>query len=180
VARPALVYGPGDLHLLGWFRAIQRRQYMVVGRGDTLLHPIYIDDLVDGMLRCADLPAARGRAYNLVGDRPLPIRDLAAAIAAALGRRLPPWRLPLPLAFAIAGALEAIPGVPRGRLPLTRSRIQFMTEGRAYSGERARRELGFVPRVGLADGLARAVAWYRAEGLLPPADRAAVGTEAKA
>jgi nucleoside-diphosphate-sugar epimerase len=166
VTRPALVYGPGDLHLLGWFRVIQRGVYRVVGQGDNLLHPIYIDDLVDGLLRCADLPAAIGRVYNLVGERALPIRELATAIAAAVGRSLPRRRLPLALALAIAALLEALPGIAPTRLPLTRSRIAFMTESRAYCGARARQELGFVPQVSLATGLARAVAWYRGEGLL--------------
>ncbi|MGH2523537.1 MAG: NAD-dependent epimerase/dehydratase family protein, partial [Anaerolineales bacterium] len=74
VARPALVYGPGDRHLLGWFRAIKRGYYRVVGSGDSLLHPIYIDDVVDGLLRCAQTPEAVGRVYHLAGDRALPTR----------------------------------------------------------------------------------------------------------
>ena len=164
VARPALVYGPGDRHLAGWFRAIRAGYYRVVGGGDSLLHPIYVDDLVEGLLRCADAPARR--VYHLVGERPVPIRELAASIALALGRRLPRGRIPKRAALAVAALLEAVPGVPRDRLPLTRSRVAFMTEDRAYCGCRARRELGFEPRVGLADGLRRTVAWYREEGLL--------------
>ena len=62
--------------------------------------------------------------------------------------------------------LEAVPGVSPAQLPLTRSRVTFMTQSRAYRGERAARELGFVPAVDVATGLARTVAWYRAEGLL--------------
>jgi nucleoside-diphosphate-sugar epimerase len=166
VARPGLVYGPGDLHLLGWFRAIRRGFYRVVGSGASLLHPIYIDDLVEGMLRCAESPGAPGRVYHLVGERPLPIRELAAAIGAALGRSLPRRHLSLPLALGIAALLETVPGIPPERLPLTRGRIEFMTRNRAYCGERARRELGFVPRTGLDEGLRRTVAWYRDEGFL--------------
>lgn len=166
VARPALVYGPGDLHLLGWFRTIQCGLYRVIGNGMSLLHPIYVDDLVDGLLRCAAQPVTPGRIFHFVGDRALPIRELAAAIASALGRRLPPRGLPLPLALGAAAVLEAIPGIPPARLPLTRGRIEFMTRNRAYCGERARHELGFVARTSLAEGLRQAVAWYRTEGLL--------------
>jgi nucleoside-diphosphate-sugar epimerase len=70
------------------------------------------------------------------------------------------------LALVIARGLEALPGIPPARLPLTRSRIAFMTQSRAYCGERARRELNFVPQVDLETGLCRTVAWYRAQGLL--------------
>ncbi len=166
VARPALVYGPGDLHLLGWFRAIARGWYRVVGSGESLLHPVYIDDLSEGLVRCATHVPASPRVYHLVGPTPVAIRDLAAAIATAVGRRLPRTHIPHAAAWSVARVLEAVPGVPPARLPLTRSRIAFMTQSRAYRGERAARELGFVPAVDLATGLERTVNWYRREGLL--------------
>jgi nucleoside-diphosphate-sugar epimerase len=166
VVRPALVYGPGDLHLLGWFRAIKRGYYRVVGPGDALMHPIFIEDAVAGLARCLEAPAQVGRIYHLVGERALPIRELAAAIAGAMARRLPRSHIPLWLARASAGALEALPGVRHERLPLTRSRIDFMTTHWAYRGERAREELGFEPRVSLEAGLRQTVAWYRRLKLL--------------
>jgi nucleoside-diphosphate-sugar epimerase len=166
VARPALVYGPGDLHLLGWFRAIARGWYRVVGSGESLLHPVYIDDLSEGLVRCATHAPASPRVYHLVGPTPVAIGDLAAAIAAAVGRRLPRTRIPRAAAWSVARVLEAVPGVSPAQLPLTRSRITFMTQSRAYRGERAARELGFVPAVDLATGLRRTVEWYRREGLL--------------
>lgn len=166
VARPALVYGPGDTHLAGWFRAIRAGLYRIVGRGDNLLHPVYVADVVDGMLRCAERREACGRVYHLVGPQPLPIADLAAAIARAVQRTLPRTHLPRSIAHATAAFLERLPGVEPARLPLSRSRVAFMTESRAYSGDRARAELGFVPRVDLGQGLARTVDWYRGAGLL--------------
>ncbi len=166
IARPSLVYGPGDLHLLGWFRAIQRGYYRVVGRGDNLLHPIYIDDLIAGLLRCARTPGVVGRIYNLVGPNPVSIKELATAIAQAVGRPLPRWHLPVSLARAAAILFEMIPGIPPTALPLTQSRIDFMIENRAYCGQRARHELGFTPTIGLEIGLQKTVAWYRQEGLL--------------
>jgi nucleoside-diphosphate-sugar epimerase len=165
VARPALVYGPGDLHLLGWFRAIRWGYYRVVGSGDNLLHPIYVDDVAEGLIRCAETPAA-GRLYHLVGERALPIRELAEAMARALSRRLSRLHLPVSLALGVAAVLESLPGIAPDRLPLTRSRIAFMTQSRAYCGECARRELNFTPRIDLETGLRRTVAWYDAEGLL--------------
>ena len=166
IARPALVYGPGDLHLSGWFRAIQRGVYRVVGDGRSLLHPIFVEDCIAGLLLCGEPNRDPGRVYNLVGERPVPIHEMAQAIANAVGRPLPRVHLPRWLAHALGAILETVPGVPTSRLPLTRSRVAFMTESRAYSGRRARDELGFVPRVGLSEGLSRTVAWYRAEGLL--------------
>ena len=166
VARPALVYGPGDLHLLGWFRAIRSNYYRVIGDGQSLMHPIFIDDAVAGLVRCLEAPGQVGQVYHLVGERALPIREMAQTMARALSRRLPRTRLPLRLTRAIVAAIEVIPGVPRGRLPLTSSRIEFMTTNWAYRGQRARDELGFDPQVDLESGLKKTVEWYEGRGLL--------------
>lgn len=165
IARPGLVYGPGDRHLLGLFRAIEGGYYRVIGPGDNRFHPIYVDDLVQGLLLSAAAAGAACRTYQLVGPQPVTLRDLSDAIGAAVGRAVSKTHLPAPVAFAVGATLEALP-VPRRVLPLTRSRVRFMTQDRAYDGSRASRELGFTPRVDLAEGLSRTVAWYRENGLL--------------
>lgn len=165
IARPGLVYGPGDLHLAGWFRSIRDGYYYVVGRGTNHQHPIYIDDLVRGLLLCASGTVSRGRAFHLVGDRPVTMRELSDAIGAAVGRPVSKTHLPAALAYVVGASFELLP-IPRRSLPLSRSRVRFLTQNRAYDGTRARDELGFTPHVGLAEGLEKTVAWYRAEGLL--------------
>lgn len=165
IARPGLVYGPGDRHLLGLFRAIRGRYYRVIGPGENRFHPIYVDDVVQGLLLCASAAGTSCRTYHLVGPHPVTMRELSDAIGAAVGRTVPRMHLPTPLAFAVAAAFEALP-VSRRLLPLTRSRVQFMTQDRAYDGSRALRELGFAPRVDLSTGLSRTVAWYEENGLL--------------
>ena len=58
------MYGPGDHHLLGWFRAIRAGYYRVIGPGQNRFHPIYIDDLVRALLLCA--PAASPGAGRII------------------------------------------------------------------------------------------------------------------
>ena len=58
-----------------------------------------------------------------------------------------------------------IPG-PLGRAPLYRRRVDFFTKSRAFDISRARTELGYAPQVGLREGIARTLAWYRASGWL--------------
>ncbi len=87
-------------------------------------------------------------------------------MACALGTRLPRLHLSLPLAWGVGSVLESVPGLASKHLPLTRSRVAFMTENRAYCGSRARDELDFIPCVPLETGLERTVAWYCREKLL--------------
>jgi nucleoside-diphosphate-sugar epimerase len=160
VVRPGLVYGPGDLHLLGFFVAIKKGLFRVIDGGRALLHPVYIDDLIAALLLCAGCPQATGRSYNIAGERPVTVRELATAIAHALGRELPAGSIPLWLANLASDIFAVMPGMKGERAPLTRSRVNFLTNGRIYDITRARSELGFAPKVGLEEGMRRTASWY--------------------
>lgn len=160
VVRPGLVYGPGDLHLLSLFQSIQKGLFRVIDGGKALLHPVYIDDLIAAFLLCAGHPQAAGRSYNIAGERPVTVCELAASIAHALGKKLPASSIPLPLANLAADIFAITPGMRGARAPLTRSRVSFLTHSRIYDISRAATELGYVPSISLEEGLKRTVAWY--------------------
>ena len=50
--------------------------------------------------------------------------------------------------------------------PLFRRRVDWFRQVRAFSVEKARKELGYQPKVGLEEGLRRTAQWYRDEGYL--------------
>ncbi|HEX6478230.1 MAG TPA: NAD-dependent epimerase/dehydratase family protein [Ktedonobacteraceae bacterium] len=160
VARPGLVYGPGDLHLLDFFRAIKRGLFRVIDGGRAVLHPVYIDDLTAALLLCASSPQASGRSYNIAGDQHVMVRELATAIALAMGRKLPAGSIPLWLANLAADVFAITPGMKGERAPLTRSRVQFLTNSRIYDIGRARSELVYTPTVGLGEGMKATASWY--------------------
>ena len=110
VVRPGFVYGPGDLHLLGFFVAIKKGLFRVIDGGKALLHPVYIDDLTAALLLCAERPQAIGRSYNIAGERPVTVRELATAIAQALDRELPAGSIPLWLANLASDIFAVMPG----------------------------------------------------------------------
>ena len=168
VARPGLVYGPGDLHLVGFFRAVVKRRFRPIGREPVWLHPIYIDDMTDVFLRCAAAcPDALGERFNLAGPEPVSLERLAGAIARAAGRTPAGGRIPMSAARALAAAGNALPSRLQHAAPLTKSRLDFLTHSRVYSVEKAARVLGFVAPTELSDGMTRSVTWYREHGYLP-------------
>ncbi len=166
VVRPGLVYGPGDLHLLGFFASIRKGLFRVIDHGKALLHPVYIDDLLAALLLCAERPQAVGRSYNIAGERPVIVRELATAIAHALGRERPPGSIPLWLANLASDIFTVMPGMKGEHAPLTRSRVKFLTNSRIYDISRARSELGYAPAVGLEEGMKLTAMWYYKHGWL--------------
>lgn len=166
VARPGLVYGPGDLHLLGFFASIKKGRPCLIDGGRALIHPIYIDDMTAAFLLCAECPQALGCSYNIAGDTPVSFRELAQAIAHALGRPLPKGDIPLWLANLASDIFALVPGMKGENAPLTRSRVKFLTNSRVYDIGRARSELGFAPAIPLAEGMQRTAEWYQKHGYL--------------
>lgn len=166
VIRPGLVYGPGDLHLLGFFTSIKKGRPCLINGGRALIHPIYIDDMTSAFLLAAEKPEAIGHSYNIAGDHPVTFRELSTAIAQALGRDLPKGDIPLWLANFASDVFSLLPGFDGEKAPLTRSRVRFLTNSRLYNIERARKELGYAPKVNLEEGMKQTALWYEKHGLL--------------
>lgn len=162
VIRPGLVYGPGDLHLLSFFSTIKSGPFPpIIAGGKALIHPVYIDDMTDAFILAAEKPEAIGHSYNIAGDRPVSFYELSTAIAHSLGKELPPGSIPLWLANLASDIFALIPGFQGERAPLTRSRVKFLTNSRVYNIERARKDLGYQPKVGLEEGMKATAAWYQ-------------------
>jgi dihydroflavonol-4-reductase len=166
VVRPGAIYGPGETRFVKLFRAIARGRYAIVGTGRTFYHPVFIDDLVDGFLLALDRPEAVGEAFLVCGPSYVSQSDLAALIAKHTGGRVLPFHIPArPIQWA--GDLVEAVCVPLGiEPPLHRRRVDFWTKSRAFTIDKARRLLGYAPKVDLDEGIARTAAWYREAGWL--------------
>ena len=162
VVRPGDVYGPrSEPWIARPLRALRARRFVLPGRGDGVMTPIFIDDLVACLLRALTHPGAAGRAFTAHDGRPLPARDFFAHHARWLGRR----RVPMaPAPLVRAGA--AIGGRLRPGGEVTPEALVYVSRRAAYPADRARAVLGWAPRVELADGMERSRAWAQAEGLL--------------
>lgn len=165
IARPGFVYGPGDRHVLGLFRAVARGRFFTIGGGRALTQPTHVDDAVAGMLAC--LRRGRpGRAYHVVGPRAVTFRELVDTMAEALEVRRPWLDVPHPVALAGAVGLEVLGRALRRRPPLSRTGVEFFSTDRVFSAARATDELGFTAARDIAVGVPATVAWYRDRGWL--------------
>jgi dihydroflavonol-4-reductase len=161
IARPSGIYGPGDRRLLKLFRGVARRRFVVLGGGRIFYHLTYIDDLVEGFRLCGEVPAAAGRTYILAGGEVTTLNDLVGLIAREAGVQPPRMHLPVWPFWVAGAACEAICRPFGIEPPLYRRRVDFFTKSRAFRIDRARRELGFAPAVGLREGIGRTLSWYK-------------------
>lgn len=169
IARISETYGPGDRRLLKLFKGLERGLCVQIGDGQNLHHLVYIDDLVEGLLRAAREERALGRTFVLAGPEPVTTRAMFGAVSNALGRPSRVIHLPLaPLRVAAAlleGALRPLGVQP----PLHPRRLDFFRKSFAFSLEEAT-ALGYEPRVGLDEGMHATVRWYLDRGLVSLGD----------
>lgn len=138
----------------------------MLGSGELPIHPIYVDDLVDGALLCGTHEKAIGTVYILLGAEAITLNQFVGSIAEAVG--VPPPRLRFPvMPVYVAGILCEWVCKPLGiRPPLYRRRVNFFRMAKCFDISKARKELGFEPRVDTRTGIARTAEWYQSAGWL--------------
>lgn len=166
IFRPGGIYGPGDMRFLKLFKGIKNGTFLMFGSGEIMYQIIYIDDLVDGIILCGTHDAALGEIFILTGDHPSTLNELVGTIADVVGKQPPKLRLPvMPLYYA--GWAAEILFKPLGiNPPIYRRRVDFFRKNRAFSIQKARKLLGFQPRISMEVGLKRTAEWYESQGLL--------------
>ena len=165
IVRPGDVYGPGSVPwLVRPVQLMNSRRFAVPNRGDGTMLPVYVDDLVSGIL-LALRRGEPGRSYTVWDGQGVSFSEYYEMLAGSL--ELPePRRIPKPLLFAGAALLEGLAKL-RGRPPeFGRHGVTFLDRRGTASNQRAREELGWAPSVELPEGIRRSVEWVRAEGIV--------------
>jgi nucleoside-diphosphate-sugar epimerase len=164
--RPHLIWGPGDNNLLPRILARARRgQLRRIGRRDPLIDPIYIDNAALAHLMAADRlepgsPIA-GRTYFVTQGETIPLWDMINHFLKAAGLAPVKRSVSRPVAFAAAGLLELTYVLSRRAQepPMTRFLARQLSTTHWFNIDAARRDLGYQPRVSIAEGLERLEQW---------------------
>lgn len=163
VVRPGDVYGPRSR---AWavqpVELMKARRWLLPDGGRGIFSPVYVDDLVGGVLAVAGAEAAAGQVITLSGGVGVPNREFFGHYARALGVRMP--TLPAALARGAAAVGEKLDRGGTG--DINPRSVDYLLRTGTYSIAKAERLLGWRPQVELPDGMERTLAWLRDEGML--------------
>ncbi|MBI2912135.1 MAG: NAD-dependent epimerase/dehydratase family protein [Chloroflexi bacterium] len=163
IVRPCLVYGPGDRFFLPRVAPLARRlgwlPVPLAGGGMGTLDLVHAADVAMALVLAGRCPVAAGRAYNVTGGDPRPLRQILEILFRAAGRRL--RVAPVPRG-AVALALKGLGLLSRGERP--RGRGVLAGNHHCFDISRVQAELGYRPRVRLEEALPAAVRLALAEG----------------
>lgn len=167
VIRPSAVYGPRDKEMYLFFKFVSRGIEPALGWDDRYLSLCYVTDLVEALVLAGGRDRAGGEVYFIAHDEIWDWRGVSRQTAAALGVRTRRVRVPKVVLFGAATIAELAATLSGKVATLNRERARVMLEELWLCDiSKAKEELGFVPRVGFAEGAKLTTAWYRERGWL--------------
>jgi nucleoside-diphosphate-sugar epimerase len=163
VLRSGNAYGPGDTTTFYKLLDAQQRGVRGTVSGNrALTSPVYVEDLVEAVILALENEAGAGQVFNITSGDEVTWREMMEFSAELLGTH--PWfELPIALAWVAAVLFNGIYRLFRIRTepPVFPYRIAHITRDYNFSIEKARRILGYQPKVDWRTGLSRTVAAYR-------------------
>ncbi len=168
ILRPTGVLGEGDTYtILELLQALNQGEIPVLpGDGEKHVMYTYIGDVVEAFVAAVSANAALNNTILICPDEPVTYNDAIAFLCQTLGVKAPKRRVPTSLAKVGIGLLSPIKNRGRTTFLWHRKTIQSMDEDRWYSNEKAKRLLGWSPKVTIKEGLMRQIEWAWQEGLL--------------
>lgn len=163
IIRPGDVYGPESrAWALVPATLIRERRFVLPDGGRGIFSPVYVDNLVDAVTLAAAAPDAAGQVLTVTDGTGIANRDFFAPYAELVGRRLP--TVPTPVALAAAGVIHRAARRRPGDNDINPLALRYMLRRGTYSNAKARRILGWEPRVAIDEGLVRTVDWLSRRG----------------
>lgn len=170
--RPHLIFGPGDPHLFPRIVArAQQGKLRFIGPTPKRIDITYIDNAaqahVDALDRLGSSDAAcAGHAYFLSQGQPVVLDEIVNQFLKIASLPSESRRISLKMALTAARAYEAVWSLARlsSEPPLTRFMVEQLSTAHWFDISRAKKDLGYAPKVSTSEGLAKLSEWWIKQG----------------
>ncbi|MGQ4647805.1 NAD-dependent epimerase/dehydratase family protein [Lyngbya aestuarii] len=160
IIRPGDIYGPGaSSWILEPLQLMRQKVFALANGGKGIINHVYIDNLIDGVFLAAE-QERYGEAFNITDGGKTTWKQFFYRLAEIAGEPQP--------ASMPAMALKTAAKLQGKQLGIFPESIDFVTRCHTYSIEKARRVLGYQPKILLDEGMAKTATWLRKNDLLKP------------
>jgi 2-alkyl-3-oxoalkanoate reductase len=164
IVRPKALFGPGDRSLLPRLVGLARSRRLVqIGDGTNEVDLTYVENASDAIVAALSSERALGRTYHVTNGEHVRVWDAIRALVRGLGFDAELRRVPYRAAWTFAAGLELRARLFGGEPRLTRYTVAVLARTQTYDIRGARRDLGYVPRISVAEGIARTLRAWRTE-----------------
>lgn len=150
ILRPTMIYGSrrdrNIFRLIEWLRVFP--VIPVLGNGEYLQQPIFVDDVAQAVVSCLKDDRAVGKSYNIAGQSALSFNQVIDVIAAQMNRRV--WKIHFPSGPVVSMLrfFERL-HIP---FPIKAEQILRLNENKNFDYAEAQNDIGFQPR-SFAEGI---------------------------
>ena len=167
ILRPAAIYGPGDperFYMI--FKRVAKGSFPMFGSGKTFYHPLYIDNLVDAFLLSMEGDKGVGEAYLIADEKYLEIEDIVKRVGKALNIDVNIKHYPILPVIITGHIVEKVCKPFKITPPIFPRRVDWYRQNRAFNIDKAKRDLGYKPKIDIDEGLKKTAEWYKKENYL--------------
>lgn len=165
IVRPGDVYGPGSRAWLSEPMKMAKAGALILPNGGKgIFTPVYIDDLLDGVMLAAGLPQAIGQIFHISASHAVSCKTFFSSHWRWAGRNGTPHTLPLCVAVALTHVLWTVNRLLKKQGEVAPDTMYMFARKGGVSIAKAQQVLGYQPKVDLEEGLRRSEAWLRESG----------------
>jgi nucleoside-diphosphate-sugar epimerase len=141
------------------FSAVKKGEWMYVGNGKNQVHMFCVDDAVKGLILAAD-KGKSGDIYIIGDNTSVKMTELVEMIADILKVPAPKRHIPVFVARFFAALFELKASIFGGTPKMSREMVTGFISNMSFSIAKAKRELGYEPKISLEEGMRRTFKWY--------------------
>lgn len=170
VLRPGFIYGPRDRTVLPrLLEKLKAGKVKYLGSTDKLMNNTYVGNLVQAIFLAIEKNECRREVFNIRDDRLVSKREFMETICQEAGYK-PPATKPVPMSVArgLASVLEKtyrLLGKKHAPI-LSSARIKFLGLNLDFCIDKAKRELGYDPKVDFKQAMHETIDWFQGQGLI--------------
>jgi nucleoside-diphosphate-sugar epimerase len=166
IVQPTIVYGPRETSvMLRFFKFIKDRR-VIIGNGKNKFNFVYVEDVVDGAILASKEKNAIGQRYLLGYEKSYPMSDFVKVITSTFGVTSSKIKVPYLIAKDGVIFLNALCDLVGCTSPIKVHSVNFLAGNHDYDISKAKRELGYRPKVSLKEGVKITVKWYKDNNLI--------------
>lgn len=144
ILRPSVIFGTDDdfTNKFGQMSTIAPALPLGDG-GKNLMQPVWIEDLVDAIVKIIETPTLQGKVYELGGPKAFSMADIIGVINGVTGRMMPV----VPVPYGLMGAMGFFMSLAPGKPALTADQVKLTKLDNVVSGNEAGfADLGIEPK----------------------------------
>jgi nucleoside-diphosphate-sugar epimerase len=165
ILRPCWFYGPGQpARQTRLMTMIKNGNVPLFGDGSNLRSMTYIDSLCDALILAGEKEAAKGETYWIADEKPYTTLEIYQTIAELLGVKLKTINIP-----GFVSDMATMVDWTLQKLHMYQTETHVVGElnkNIACSIEKAKKDLGYEPKIDLREGMKRSIEWAKERGLL--------------